>query len=177
MITGKNMFGFFALTILLTLAFIITSIRDDTTTTLEQFQGNMSEDIYVELNNISNNIKYKNPYTTDFSVSDFVQNTIHVYIYGFIRETHTILGIATNFIWKKITASTVRLTIGIISFIIGFWIVVKSIKPIAIIYLLVDEYWNKKHKKDLNVWLKILIALSLFLILITILLLTFNLIF
>ena len=47
---------------------------------------------------------------------------------------------------------------------------VKSIKPVALIYLLVDEYWNRKYDKDLNIWLKILIALGLFIVMISMLL-------
>jgi len=170
MITGKNIFGLIGITFLLTLAFLITTVRDSNDTTLDGLQGNLSEGIYMQLNNVSNNIKYKNPYNSNFSANDFIQNTIHVYFYGFIREAHTIIGVATNFIWKKVNYSTVRSTMWILSFIIGFWIVVKSIKPIALIYLLVDEYWKKKYKKDLNIWLKILIALVLFVVIILILL-------
>ena len=52
MVVNKIIFGILSLSVLLFLGLFITTVRDEGNTSLEQLQGNLSENIYVGLNNI-----------------------------------------------------------------------------------------------------------------------------
>lgn len=169
----KSLFG---VLFILLFAFSISTVRDGKeNASLEALQSNLTKLRTVDTL-FNESFEYKNPYDVNFTLDDFIGNTIHVIIYPLIKELHTCFGYGTTLFWKYGTTNNYIFLIKIILSFMAIIMFSYLIKPWAIIYLLISEYLESKKKKN-NPWITIPLSIMITILLCALIIIIINIIF
>ena len=140
--------------------FVITVKEHRTDSTLEDVKlafndiiGNTSTYFVEEV------LPYKNPHSNNFTSQDLINNIIHITVYPFFRLLDTVVGYTVQFSWKYAKLENIKYGIRICLFFVFIVLFSILIKPIAIIYLLIQEYLDKKNIKR-KWWITLLISIG-----------------
>jgi len=91
------------------------------------------------------------------SMTELVVNIVHGIYYNIIIETNTVLYIASYYTYKYVPYNVPLFIIKWILILSLIWIINKSVMPIGVFYVFLEDYF-KKRNMNLNRWLVLLLS-------------------
>lgn len=147
---------FVTLSILFSIGFVTVASKEHGAT-LDNMYSNLTKVQTALFNLTSNTLTYSNPYTENFTVTDFVYNTIHGAMYTAIVDINTLLGISINWFYYHANLVQMVFILKLIVFLVVAWILIRSFVPVGAIYIFYEE-WLEKKKLNVNKWLILTLA-------------------
>jgi len=159
---------FVTLTMILTIGLLTTLTReqgislDNITSRLSGIQDTM-------FNITSNDIEYRNPYADNFTLNDFIFNTVHGAAYSIFVEINTLLGISVVWFYNNVEFVQMVFIMKLLTFLVIAWVLSRSVIPVGAFYVFYEDLFEQRKKKIKKLWI-LLFAIATWLVILGLLL-------
>lgn len=155
---------FITIAMLLTVGLLTTSLKEQERS-LDNITYSMQRVQETLFNLTSDEINYRNPYSNNFTMTDFMFNTLHGVLYSIFVELNTMLGISVVWFYNNVEFMQMKFIIKLILFLGIAWIFSKSAIPIGTVYVFYEDLFEQKKKKIKKYWILLLAILTWLIIL------------